>query len=225
MVPFEITLPIPLKYRRGGLRNDQVALILSGLSTLVYIESLISGKLSEKDVLDFGCGVKFTQAILQFDLEIKSYTGIDVYELMINYLNNTVTDSRFSFYSVDFHNEMYRPEGKFISPDDSLPVGTQRFDLITMQSVITHCNPGDTYAILTILKRYLRPKGELFFTVRMNLTQMEDFRDLDPERPMLFATYNKNGIETIIRRCGYRIKCFYERNDDVPVQAHYVLQL
>ena len=221
---FNIKYPIPLKYRRGGLRNNPVALILSGLTNLHYIDSIISGSLGDKDILDFGCGVKFTQAIIQFDIDIKSYTGIDVYQLMINYLNNTVSDSRFTYYSVDFHNDMYRPQGKKMTPDDRLPLGRQKFDLITLQSVITHCNPDDSFAVLSILKRYLRKKGELFLTVRIDDDQDVGFRDADPEHPMLFATYRKETIERIILESGYRIKFFGDRDDAIPVQAHYLLQ-
>jgi hypothetical protein len=39
--------------------------------------------LSDTDVLDVGCGVRFTQAIVNRRIPIKSYTGIEVYRPLV----------------------------------------------------------------------------------------------------------------------------------------------
>lgn len=45
----------------------------------LVVERLGLRDLSESDVLDVGCRVRFTQAIINRDIPILSYTGVDVH--------------------------------------------------------------------------------------------------------------------------------------------------
>ncbi len=68
--------------------------------------------LADSRVLDMGCGTKFTQAILEYDIPLGEYIGVDVYEEMIDFLGKCTNDPRFSFFHIDSHNDMYNTDGE-----------------------------------------------------------------------------------------------------------------
>lgn len=121
--------------------------------------------LADKDVLDVGCGTKFTEALLNDKIPIGSYTGVDVYREMVDFLQSEVTDPRFSYHHADLHNDLYNPGGTPMSADTDLGVGDRRFDIIWLFSVFTHLNPADYHSMLQALRRYVRPGGKLFYTL------------------------------------------------------------
>ena len=63
----------------------------------VLVQILGVRDLGELDVLDVGCGVKMTRAIINHDLPIGHYTGLDVNPDVIGFLSEAVTDARFTF--------------------------------------------------------------------------------------------------------------------------------
>src|SRR5260370_18401389 len=93
-------------------------------STLIrlVVERLGLKDLSESDVLDIGCGVRFTQAIINCDIPIKSYAGVDVHRPLIDFLRREVDDARFSFWHWDAANAKYNPEGVKIVTEPRFPV-------------------------------------------------------------------------------------------------------
>ena len=62
-------------------------------------------------------------------------------------------------------NELYNPEGGPFSTNLQLPFGGSAFDLIFLFSVLTHLPPDDYRTMLTVLRRYVRSDGNLFFTL------------------------------------------------------------
>jgi len=115
------------------------------------------------DVLDFGCGTRFADTLMNRRVPLRSYTGIDVHGEMIEFLTREATDPRLSFHRFDARNPLYNPGGLPMTADTLLPVGDRRFDLICMFSVITHQLPEDARALFAILRRYVRCGGHLFF--------------------------------------------------------------
>jgi SAM-dependent methyltransferase len=124
--------------------------------------------LSTSDVLDVGCGTKFTEALINNDLPIQRYVGVDVYRDMIEFLAREVSDRRFSYVHLDVRNELYNPSGRPMTPDTDLGVGAQTFDIIWLFSVFTHLNPDDFRVMMQLLRGYVREDGALFFTVFLN---------------------------------------------------------
>jgi SAM-dependent methyltransferase len=123
--------------------------------------------LGQLDVLDFGCGCRFADAIINNSLPIKSYTGIDLDRDMIVYLLANITDQRLRFYHWNARNPNYNPSGFPMTSATSLPTGKRRFDLVCMFSVITHQVPQDAEILFRIFRRYIRPKGHMFFSVNL----------------------------------------------------------
>ncbi|MDZ7782909.1 MAG: class I SAM-dependent methyltransferase [Halioglobus sp.] len=57
--------------------------------------------LADLSVLDMGCGTKLVQAMLDRDLPVGRYVGLDVYSEMIDYLQANVDDKRFTFHRLE----------------------------------------------------------------------------------------------------------------------------
>jgi SAM-dependent methyltransferase len=126
--------------------------------------------LGNLDVLDFGCGVRFTQAFLNRSLPIGHYVGVDVSREVIDFLRGNVSDPRFEHYHLDAQNDMYKPDGQPLAEMTVAELESRRFDLICLFSVFTHLPPADYVAMLRLLRRFVRPDGRLFYTLFINET-------------------------------------------------------
>ena len=189
-------------------------------STLIQLvlQRLGLKDLSDCDVLDVGCGVRFTQAILNCDIPIKSYTGVDVHLPLIEYLKQEVDDPRFSFARWDVENGRYNPSGVKMTPGSSLPIQGP-FDLIWLFSVFTHLDPSDANALLAILRRYVRPAGALFFSAFLDNT-IESFAAKIPERPLDHPCYSERYLRQLAAKNGWRVLSV---NDPQQFIQHYLI--
>jgi SAM-dependent methyltransferase len=157
-------LVVPRHLQRS-LRQDEEEAERSALALLAVLAREMGREdLDGMHLLDIGCGVKFTQAIVNHGLPIGSYTGIDVSPPVIDFLRSSVDDPRFGFHHVDFHNARYNPNGAKMRPDTVLPVERPDFDLICGFSLVTHLALDDTESILAITARYAHERTRLVFT-------------------------------------------------------------
>lgn len=124
--------------------------------------------LGSLEVLDFGCGVRFTQAFINRNVPIGHYVGVDVSSKVIDFLQTAVSDPRLEHYHLDAHNERYNPTGQPLETMTVPEVEGRQFDLICLFSVFTHLEPGDYVAMLRLLRRFVKPDGRLFFTLFIN---------------------------------------------------------
>ena len=176
--------------------------------------------LSQSDVLDVGCGVRFTQAIINRAIPIKSYTGVDVHGPLIEYLKKEVDDHRFSFAHWNAENGRYNPAGVQITPESRLPVeGT--FDVIWLFSVFTHLEPSDANALLGILRRYVQPAGALFFSAFLDNT-IESFEAKVPERPLDHPCYSERYLRELVVGNGWRVVSVSDPSPENFIQHHLV---
>lgn len=205
----DIVLKVPLKFRRGVHRKNERKSIESAVENIKKIARLIEkDDWSEQTVLDFGCGVKFTQAIVQYGIDIHRYVGMDVSKGMIRYLTRKTNHSNLVFYHVPFHNDKYNQKGKQLTRDSVLPGEIQRYDIMILQSVFTHFNPSDIFSLLSVLKRYSWNKTTLFFTCIINNEMEQDFMDMVPGRPMQQAHYKEAFIRKILDDTGWNTVSF-----------------
>jgi SAM-dependent methyltransferase len=159
-------LHVPPTLRRGAWRADEKAEIASAVWLIRHMCAHLGlDDLGDSEVLDFGCGVKFTEALINYDLPIKRYVGIDVEPEMIAFLQQHVDDARFEYHRLDAHNELYNPGGAPLSDTTSLPIDGETFDVICLFSVFTHLAPHDSRMMLKLLRRFAKPHGRLFFTL------------------------------------------------------------
>lgn len=105
------TLTVPSRLRRGA-RKDEQASIDSAVWLIEHMCELLGLEdLGDSEVLDVGCGVKFSQAFMSRGLPIRRYAGVDVSEEIIEFLRENVDDPRFEYHHVNSHNELYNPGG------------------------------------------------------------------------------------------------------------------
>jgi SAM-dependent methyltransferase len=159
-------LRVPIEFRRNYATQDEEATI-DGAEWLIahMCAHLGAPDLGSTEVLDFGCGVRFTQAFLNRNVPVKRYVGVDAYGEMIEFLRANVSDPRFEFVHVNAHNALYNPTGEIMSERTSLPIDGQRFDLVCLFSVFTHLAPHDYVSMLKLLRRFAKPTGRLFYTL------------------------------------------------------------
>ena len=157
---------VPPKLRRGARRCDEVAELASAVWLIEHMCGHLGiDDLGASEVLDVGCGVKFTQALINHKLPIKRYVGIDVQPEMIRYLERHVGDPRFEYYHLDARNELYNPRGLQLSDTMPLPIDGQTFDIVCLFSVFTHLAPRDFGTMLKLVRRFAQPESRLFFTL------------------------------------------------------------
>jgi SAM-dependent methyltransferase len=159
-------LHVPADLRQGAWRGDEEKSVDSAVWLIRHMcEQLGLSDLGDSDVLDFGCGVKFTQAFVNRGIPVKRYVGVDVNSDMITFLREHVRDPRFEYHHLDAHNALYNPKGQPFSEVIPLPIDGQRFDVICLFSVFTHLAPHDYHIMLKLLRRFAKPGGWLFFTL------------------------------------------------------------
>ena len=243
-----LRLSVPREFRRGGKADNEVESVASGQDLITLMcRNLGKATLAETDVLDMGCGTKLVQAILDRELPVRSYVGIDVHTPLIEFLKVNVIDDRFTFFPSDTHNEMYNPEGKPLSANTRLPAQEEGFDLICLFSVFTHLAPHDYVSMLQVLRRYIRPEGRIFFSLFVNeltdgghgfvdsmrpyieaamlekdaaLTPPADFVDWVPGKPLLRAVYSRENALRLVRDTGWEVESL---NDPEKSVQHYMI--
>jgi SAM-dependent methyltransferase len=155
-------------------------------------------------------------------MQIKSYTGIDINEPLIDYLSNNVHDSRFSFHYWHIYNEMYNKMGAKLTKRMRLPLPrNKQFDAIWMFSVITHNNPTDTECMLYILRKYIKNDGYLLFSAFID-NNIDTFEDRAKNQPLMTAYYNENFMRQIISKTGWQVKSTHDRRPDKAIMNHFV---
>jgi SAM-dependent methyltransferase len=158
-------LRVPARLRKTANASEDES-IESGVWLIEHMcEHLGLADLGDTELLDFGCGVKFTQALVNRSLPIKKYVGVDADREMIDFLGENVHDPRFEYFHIDAHNELYNPGGEVLSEETQLPIDGQLFDVIGLFSVFTHLAPHDYRTLLELLRRYVNPDGRLFYTL------------------------------------------------------------
>ena len=217
-------IDIPERFNRNepstaALGAENTGQTLIGLATREVGWQSLAGS----DILDVGCGVRFTQTIVNRSIPIGSYTGIEVSREIVDYLKGAVEarDNRFRFAHWDVRNQMYNRQGTVALRDiDRLPV-EGNFDLIWLFSVFTHLSPSDAEAMLRLLRRAIRPHGKLFFSAFID-PDLDGFEDRVPERRLLNAYFGRRTMEAMITGNGWIIDSFHPRDFELPIVDYFV---
>lgn len=178
--------------------------------------------LADKDVLDLGCGTRFTQAIINCAIPIGSYTGIEIDLGLVAYLRENVPDERFAFHYWHIYHDLYNPAGPRLTHRTKLPVAPgMKFDAMWMFSVITHNRPEDTESLLRILRRHAKRDTCLLFSAFID-NQLATFEDRVKDQPLLKAYYNEGFLRSIIARAGWQLESAHEADPDRSIMNHFV---
>ena len=237
----DLKLPVPERLRRGDGKRRERRHVERGRDLWLYMARALGlDDLGGQRVLDMGCGTKFTQAILEYDLPIGEYAGVDVYADMIDFLKESVQDPRFSFAHMNTHNAMYNTDGDLLSAETRLPLPEAHFDLVCLFSVFTHIEPHDYHNMLKVLRRYVRPEGRVLFSLYLDertgnghglIEQVtadipdwqptgKDFYDGIPDKPLQWAVYSRRHALDLIEGTGWEVEEVCLPND--LVQHHII---
>jgi 2-polyprenyl-3-methyl-5-hydroxy-6-metoxy-1,4-benzoquinol methylase len=177
--------------------------------------------LSESDVLDIGCGARFSATFINKNIPVQSYYGLDLDKNLIEYLKNNINDSRFNYDWVNYQNDMYNKNGEDLSKTKSLPVKNKKFDLILMFSVVTHQNPTGAENLFRLSKKHVEKNGYLIFSAFID-NDIEYFLDKHKEKPLLEAYYNTKTLEELLKKTGWEIKNIYPPDAQKITQHFFV---
>lgn len=198
------TLTIPDRFNRNSstvtafMPPDQAGVwLLERMRQQIRLDTF-----RDRNILDFGCGVRFTQAIINSRLEIGAYHGVDNFREMIDFLRSNIRDSRFSYSYLDAHHPLYNVHGTPLSSQTNLPVPERSFDIVCMFSVITHQSPDDSHWIFQMLRRYVRENGYLFFTCFVD-EEIATFEDRSVEQNGGRCFYNPGFLTQLVTDCGW----------------------
>jgi len=200
----EPKLPIPSHLRRGLLRYKEQESIESGRKIIEHFLDVTGWEsLAGRHILDIGCGVKLAQAIVEYDVDIGSYTGLDIFPDMIDFLSGAVAeDERFRFVNAPYHNELYNPQGEPLGPDTVLPLDGDEFDAVWSFSVFTHLNPADADHMMRLVRQGMKPDGLAYFTAFVDRGTRDDFRDAVPEQPLKVAVFSETAFMRLVENNG-----------------------
>lgn len=200
-----VRLVVPEEFNRNShtvsslMAAEQSGLwLLERMRRQVGLETYADTKL-----LDVGCGVRFSQAILNTGFSIRRYVGVDCLAPMIDFLRHSVSDPRFAYHLWDVGHPLYNPAGQPLTQDSQLPLEEREFDLICMVSLLTHQTPSATEAILRIVRRHLGAHGRLFFTCFLD-PNLSSFEDRSPQQNGGKCVYNPGFLASIVERSGWR---------------------
>jgi SAM-dependent methyltransferase len=225
---------VPMQFRRAALKDSLASIEAARDIFDDMADALGISDFRDIDMLDVGCGVRYTQAIITYDLPVKSYTGVDTYGEMIDYLRENVDDPRFTFLQYEANNELYATDQQVMTETSYLPVGDDTFDVICAQSLFTHFSPDEFQTMLKLMRRVIRPDGHLLFSTFLNepsasghgyvdhwlkrLTpeqrkiaeaaqaeNQEKFIDAVPGEPLLVALFRRDYAIEMVQSAGWEI--------------------
>jgi len=220
-------LEVPEKFKRNAASVRALGIENTG-QKLMELAMIESGResLDGVDVLDVGCGVRFTQTIINRSIPIGSYTGIEVNSEIIEFLKQAVesADSRFRFFHLDVHNARYnRDTEQNLSQLAGLPIDG-KYDQIWLFSVFTHLNLEDAEAMLRLLRMHIRPSGMLLFSAFID-ADLDGFEDRSPQSPLLNAYFGLETMRKLISQTGWltnRFSAWKDHRDEFPVVDYFV---
>lgn len=230
-------LEVPKELQRSRTKDEEAAQRSAVALLEVLAQELDRPDLGDRSILDVGCGVKFSQALIEHDLPLGSYTGVDVHRPVIDHLSAAVDDPRFDYHHVDFFNARYNPSGTPMTADSVLPVGDRTFDLICGFSLMTHLDPTDFASMLAIMRRHAHESTRLVFTAFIDehtdgghgvidqysramgadASTGEPFRDFFPDDVLRVALYSKDLARSIIEASDWSIVAI---KDPTPYAQH-----
>lgn len=216
-------IEIPPQFQRNSAKVLALGLERTGCLLLDRANALLGWPdLAGKDLLDVGCGVRFTQTLINRDLAFGSYTGIEIDAPLVQFLSEHVADSRFAFHHWDVHNAMYNPGGEKLGTSTPPPFARgRRFDAIWLYSVLTHTAPHDTACLLRIFRRHVKKDGALIFSAFVD-DSIDSFDDRLKEQPLMNAFYSEKYLRRLAHDAGWRVQSRFDGWTEIAMQTLFV---
>jgi len=164
--------------------------------------------LKDRKLLDFGCGVRMTQTIVNLGMDVGLYAGVDTDRGVVDWLRQTVADDRFRFEHINMRNPMYNSEGIMPAANALTDLGLRDFGAMCMFSVITHNAPDEAAAIFSMAREAVANDGRLYFTAFID-ESLDGYAEGDPANPRLLSTYAPALLIEVLNDCGWLVSDVY----------------
>ncbi len=218
------TIEIPERYNRNdpsvkAFNPEDTGELLINLAT----QAMGRTSLENANILDIGCGVRFTQTLINRAIPIKSYTGVEVNQEIVDFLKISAAeqDHRFQFSFWNVYHKGYNPEGACkLHELDQLPVNNL-YDSIWLFSVFTHLNADDASSMLRLLHRHIEPEEKLFFSAFID-PDMTGVTHRTPENPTHKVYYGLDTMQEMLIANDWALERFYPRNFELPIVDYFV---
>ncbi|MHB8272683.1 methyltransferase domain-containing protein [Bradyrhizobium sp.] len=165
-------------------------------------ERLGWSSLGGRRLLDFGCGVRFATTIINLEMEIDLYAGVDTNAAPISWLKENVRDTRLQFHHLNMRSTMYNPAGVTPTVETLELMQLRNFDAACMFSVITHQEPEDAELIFAMLRR-CAPR--LYFTALID-DRVRGYVEKDPQNIGHLSAYSTERLKEMLRRSGWAVE-------------------
>lgn len=196
---------------------DSGLMLINYMCTRLGVESLAG-----LDVLDFGCGTRFSQTIINRGAPIGTYTGVEIEKQIVDYLTENVMDTRLSYVHLDMSNTFYNPAGPKFDVHTPSPLGSRKFDVICMFSVITHQQPNEAATIFGLLRKHIKPDGRLFFSAFIHDDDVQ-YKERDPGKPGHKSSYSLPYMKSLLENATWSISSIADpRPEGIPIMTSFV---
>jgi len=203
----------------------QVGTEKTGLVLLDLIaEELNISDWSDARLLDVGCGVRFTQTLLNHGMEIGHYCGIDIMQSIIEKLNAEVDHANYEFHHWNVYNNLYNKPGIEMSTFEELPGNTQALNYACLISVFTHLNKDDSNSLLRILRASMPKESKILFSAFIEDDFEGDFIEVFPQNPSRTVKHKEESFTKLIESNGWKILKFSKKRPDRYINDYFVCE-
>jgi SAM-dependent methyltransferase len=182
----------------------------------------------EKSILDVGCGDGSVVGAFARQNHVGIYHGFDVKKKWIFSLNKLFKNkSNYKFFYFDIFHTYYNKNGLKKPETFNFDLINKNYDLIIMQSIITHMTYKTISNYFKNCKSYLSKNGEIYVTVRLIDDDFDHNKVFDkkfctkpmdyegsltftPNKPELLLAHKKNKILKLIDENGLKVHNFIE---------------
>lgn len=207
-------LHLPVSRSNQGLSDNETYLN----DTIKQINTAFDCNLSDKCVLDFGCGQGRLLNGFQYTSQMPNeYVGIDVNPKSIAWcVQNLSYQANITFVWYNQLNDRYNTHGL---RRKNLPLKNNYFDLIFANSVFTHLNLEDTIMYAKLLQKCAKNEARLYLTAFTEIDigpvainpdgYMGAFKDTSP---LHRVRYNKYDFIAIFEKAGWTLEKYKQNS-------------
>lgn len=197
----------------------------TGLALLKLIsEELEISDWSSARFLDVGCGVRFTQTMLNNGIDIGHYCGVDIMQSIIELLNAEVDLPNYEFHHWDVYNNLYNKPGTEMADFKALPGNTQDLQFGCLISVFTHLNKDDSNSLLRILRASMPKGAKILFSAFIEDDFEGDFIEVFPENPSRTVKHKEASFTSLIEQNGWKITKFSKKRPECYINDYFVCE-
>lgn len=204
---------------------DEIGTEKTGLRLLDLIQKELNiSDWSQASILDIGCGVRFTQTMLNNDIKIGRYCGIDIKEDIIEALQKSVAVENYEFHYWHVYNNLYNKTGQKLSEIKLLPADVSEYQYSCLISVFTHLNGPDSNDMLRILRASMNTGSKMLFSIFIDNEMDEDFVEVFPQNPSRTVKHRYDAFEKMLDNNGWKVNSYSKARPDYYINNYFVVE-